>query len=102
MWAAVCKRVVRVASARVMLSCQPHTALCVPVSGAGESRQRRAAAEETPMQRAVERAALREELARLWTGLLDAQQGECLVRRGWLADGAGSGSNKRHPHPYMH
>lgn len=31
------------------------------------------------MQRAVERAELREELARLWTGLLDAEQGDCLV-----------------------
>lgn len=31
------------------------------------------------MRRAAERAAMREELSRLWEGLLDAQQGDCLV-----------------------
>jgi len=32
------------------------------------------------MRRAADRQVLREEMTRLWTGLLDAQQGDCLVR----------------------
>lgn len=35
------------------------------------------------MRRAAERAAMREELSRLWEGLLDAQQGDCLVSQAW-------------------
>lgn len=48
--------------------------------GAGEPRQRRAATQDDPMRRAAERQAMREELSRLWEGLLDAQQGDCMVR----------------------
>lgn len=46
------------------------------------------------MRRAAERAAMREELSRLWEGLLDAQQGDCLVRsRPWRHNTHGSSSN---------
>lgn len=35
------------------------------------------------MRRYADKQALREELTRLWTGLLDAQQGDCLVSVVW-------------------
>lgn len=52
-------------------------------AGAGSGRQRRAqAVQEDPMKRYADKQALREELTRLWSGLLDAQHGDCLVRKG--------------------
>jgi hypothetical protein len=50
-------------------------------AGAGEPRQRRAATQEDATRRAADRMAMREELSRLWEGLLDAQQGDCMVSR---------------------